>query len=529
MSFEQRFNAINLRIDKIKRQLGYKQIQRGHGAPTDPATCCFIFYIDEDSGTLYYKDIDGNWQPAGGSGSAVTSVGLALPSEFTVTNSPVTSTGTLTGTWAAQTTNKVFASPNGSTGTPSFRALVLADLPSITVPLSSLTNAVTGNTLANGTNSQTWGWSGILGAANAFNISLADVIGNGDSTVFNIASTGNSGSSSTKNNYGIRSVISKTKTSANSNNIAGYFSSTNGDVNYAAIFDQGNIGMGTTTPTSKLDVVGNQTITNSQPIFNVVNTNAASFGTVRQTRPGGDTFDWGVNGLGSGAGDAYFFTASNAMPINFYTNSVNRLSITPGGNIGINQTNPLSQLEVTNEIKISAPVAGVANFKFGSNPSTYGGISYSDISGNMTFYTTAYNVLISGNSGANEGIRVKNTGSVQMAQYGAGSAIFDASGNITSVSDERLKDIQHYYTKGLEYIKNINPIVFKWKEESGMETAHEYAGFSAQNIKEALGEEASGINEKGYLSIQDRAIIAALCNSVKELKAEIEELKSKLK
>lgn len=62
-------------------------------------------------------------------GTGVTSVGLAMPSDFTVTNSPITSTGDLTAAWASQTTNKVLASPNGSTGTPSFRALANADLP----------------------------------------------------------------------------------------------------------------------------------------------------------------------------------------------------------------------------------------------------------------------------------------------------------------------------------------------------------------------------------------------------------------
>lgn len=62
-------------------------------------------------------------------GTGVTSVGLVMPSDFTVTNSPVTSAGDLTAAWASQTTNKVFAAPNGSTGTPTFRALVNADLP----------------------------------------------------------------------------------------------------------------------------------------------------------------------------------------------------------------------------------------------------------------------------------------------------------------------------------------------------------------------------------------------------------------
>jgi hypothetical protein len=62
----------------------------------------------------------------------VTSVALSLPAIFTVTGSPVTSSGTLTATLANQTTNLVFASPNGSTGTPTFRSLVAADIPTLT-------------------------------------------------------------------------------------------------------------------------------------------------------------------------------------------------------------------------------------------------------------------------------------------------------------------------------------------------------------------------------------------------------------
>ena len=59
----------------------------------------------------------------------VTSVGLSLPNIFNVTNSPVTSSGTLTATLVSQNANLFFASPNGSSGTPSFRSIVIADLP----------------------------------------------------------------------------------------------------------------------------------------------------------------------------------------------------------------------------------------------------------------------------------------------------------------------------------------------------------------------------------------------------------------
>lgn len=63
---------------------------------------------------------------------SVTSVGLSLPNIFTVTNSPVTGSGTLTGTLASQAANLIFGSPNGSSGTPSFRSLVANDIPSLT-------------------------------------------------------------------------------------------------------------------------------------------------------------------------------------------------------------------------------------------------------------------------------------------------------------------------------------------------------------------------------------------------------------
>ena len=66
-----------------------------------------------------------------GSGT-VTSVSLSLPSLFTVSGSPVTSSGTLTATLATQTANKVFAGATSGTTTPTFRSLVSADIPSLT-------------------------------------------------------------------------------------------------------------------------------------------------------------------------------------------------------------------------------------------------------------------------------------------------------------------------------------------------------------------------------------------------------------
>jgi hypothetical protein len=66
----------------------------------------------------------------GGGSGTVTSVGLSLPSIFTVSGSPVTTSGTLTGDLATQSANTVFAGPaSGGPATPTFRTLDNADIP----------------------------------------------------------------------------------------------------------------------------------------------------------------------------------------------------------------------------------------------------------------------------------------------------------------------------------------------------------------------------------------------------------------
>jgi hypothetical protein len=63
--------------------------------------------------------------------TGVTSVALTMPSEFSVSGSPITSSGTLSVTAATQTANTVKAGPTtGAAAAPTYRALVTADLPS---------------------------------------------------------------------------------------------------------------------------------------------------------------------------------------------------------------------------------------------------------------------------------------------------------------------------------------------------------------------------------------------------------------
>jgi len=72
---------------------------------------------------------DTTWANVGSGDGTVTSVALTVPSIMSVSGSPVTTAGTIAVSLATQTTNTVFAAPNGSTGTPTFRSLAYADLP----------------------------------------------------------------------------------------------------------------------------------------------------------------------------------------------------------------------------------------------------------------------------------------------------------------------------------------------------------------------------------------------------------------
>jgi hypothetical protein len=84
-------------------------------------------------GTANFLRADGTFAaPSGATSGTVTSVGFADLSTapiYTVTNSPVTTSGTLDITLNTQAANSVFAGPTtGSAAQPAFRSLVVADL-----------------------------------------------------------------------------------------------------------------------------------------------------------------------------------------------------------------------------------------------------------------------------------------------------------------------------------------------------------------------------------------------------------------
>ncbi len=121
---------------------------------------------------------------------------------------------------------------------------------------------------------------------------------------------------------------------------------------------------------------------------------------------------------------------------------------------------------------------------------------------------------------------ILSTGVIAMPHYGAGAVTTDAGGTIIVTSDERLKNIQGNFTPGLPEVLKINPILYKWNNISGFDTNNTYAGFSAQNVMKYIPE-AVGKDNQGFFTFNDRPVIAALVNAVRELQTEIDSLKAK--
>lgn len=127
------------------------------------------------------------------------------------------------------------------------------------------------------------------------------------------------------------------------------------------------------------------------------------------------------------------------------------------------------------------------------------------------------------NSGGSLGLGVTaptaqlhTTGSVRFASMGAGTLQTDASGNVSAASDERLKTIDGAFLRSLVDLLKIQPISYHWNKVSGLDMANTYTGFSAQNVQAAIPE-AVGVGTNGYLTLQDRAIMAVIVNSIKDI------------
>jgi hypothetical protein len=157
----------------------------------------------------------------------------------------------------------------------------------------------------------------------------------------------------------------------------------------------------------------------------------------------------------------------------------------------------------------------------------YAGASNSLVLGSISGVNGATNNTNVGIGTSSPGAALDVLGTVRFESLTGGTLTTDGSGNVTASSDERLKDVVGDFTPGLSSILNLHPKRYHWNKKSGLDTKNEYAGFIAQDVQKTIPQ-AVFENKNGMLSLQDRPIVAALVNAIKEQQAEIEKLKKEL-
>lgn len=119
------WNTFNGKVTSVNGQTGIvvtKSADSIKALPVDTSS-------NRNNYVLTFDSTGHKWKLTPGASSGVTSVALTAPSILSVAGSPITGSGTLALTLVNQTGNTVFAAPSGSSGTPTFRAILNADLP----------------------------------------------------------------------------------------------------------------------------------------------------------------------------------------------------------------------------------------------------------------------------------------------------------------------------------------------------------------------------------------------------------------
>jgi hypothetical protein len=108
-------------------------------------------------------------------------------------------------------------------------------------------------------------------------------------------------------------------------------------------------------------------------------------------------------------------------------------------------------------------------------------------------------------------------------------ALYTKNGLITNInpSDERLKTDIQPITYGLNEVSNLNPVTFYWTEDASKYDRNKKYGFIAQQVAPYIPD-LVGTDRDGYYYVDAFSLIPVLVKAIKELKAEVDDLKSKL-
>jgi hypothetical protein len=325
--------------------------------------------------------------------------------------------------------------------------------------------------------------------------------------------------------------------------------------------NSGNVGIGVSSPSEKLEVNGNIFVnTSGNP---VITNKTSGAGNNPVFRLQADTNKWDIQGTFSNANDHLFFMY----------NSSTKMAITSGGLVGIGQTSPNVPLEIQSATPAvmltdsdtgnsgvieqdgtdlyygNSSSSGTHIFKNNSSnrgrPSVNGNeLMRIDSSGNLLVGTTNTNPAENNTTGASilgggDGRLLVCVDNNEVAQFNRkttdgtilvfrqnavarGSvSISGANTSYNTTSDARLKDVTGE-ARGLEVINELNPVAYNWKESGQADE-----GLIAQEVMDIVPNAVSGSEEEMY-QMDYSKLVVHLVAGMKEQQTIIDDLKTRI-
>lgn len=298
------------------------------------------------------------------------------------------------------------------------------------------------------------------------------------------------------------------------------------------LYVAGNVGIGTVNPITLLDVSGVGHFSGS--VSPTITSQGAYIGWNALTGGTGET-DF-INNPGGGIG-GFAFMLGNAAG----TSKSTAMFINGSGNIGIGTVSPAVKLDVTGNIwTASAGYARNSAYDIGGNHLAAGSSFYSYGSicaGESTGYCTGTGGVVIQGSGSNSygntyitgsGNTYFNGGNVGIGTVSPGYKL-DVAGEVRATafyysSDARLKENVAVIHDGLEKVKQLDGVYFKWKDSD-----ESSIGLIAQEVEKIFPEAVKTSPQTGMKSVDYAKLVAPLIEAVKTQQQQIEQLNSSSK
>lgn len=276
------------------------------------------------------------------------------------------------------------------------------------------------------------------------------------------------------------------------------------------ISNSGNVGIGTTNPSDKLSIYTTKAATpTSTP-------DSISLGATYSNAPGQNLklklYDDGAStfiGLGISAGQLEYNTGSNAVDHVFYQSTTELMRIKGSGSVGIGTASPLAKLDIRGAGSATQPIASL------SGSTTFAGLIV-DNSGSGDLFTASKSGAIKFTIANNGNVTIN--GSVTTCTFGNGT-------DNCSASDMRLKDniTPLSEIKGLDAVRLLNPVAFKWNswmQGNGATTSDQF-GFIAQDVASIFPNLVEQDKNTGYYKLDYQGFFAPLVKSIQELDVKV--------